>query len=171
MLHQLLMMTDGESALRCAKNLQRPETERIQSHTHQLMQKKKFGPVLNIEIATVVDIPGIEVQVPSLSSPGYSVWILINARGIDLKLASPSVSQIWFDTMTRMNEKQMERGIEMVHSQYRKGNSEINWRKSSRTRTGSIAFILEASRRGLKSVKMKMENLDLFVQSKVTQVE
>ena len=39
-----------------------------------------------------------------------------------------------------------------------KGNFEINWRKSSRTRTGSIAFILEASRQGSKSVKMKMEN-------------
>ena len=38
----LFVMTDGESALRCAKNVQRPETERIQSHTHQLMQKKKW---------------------------------------------------------------------------------------------------------------------------------
>ena len=37
--------------------------------------EKEIGPVLNIEIAT---IPGIEVQVPSLSSPGYSVWILIS---------------------------------------------------------------------------------------------
>ena len=46
----------------------------------------------------------------------------------------------------------------VVYSQYWKGNSEINRRKSSRTRTGSIAFILEASRRGSKSVKMVMEN-------------
>ena len=38
MLQLLSMMTDGESALRCAKNIQRPETERIQSHTHRLMQ-------------------------------------------------------------------------------------------------------------------------------------
>ena len=29
-------------------------------------------------IATFIDVPGIEVQVPSLSSPGYSVWILIS---------------------------------------------------------------------------------------------
>ena len=36
-----------------------------------------------------------------------------------------------------------------------KGDSEINWRKSSRMRIGSIAFILAASRQGLKSVKMK----------------
>ena len=36
-----LMMTDGESTLRCAKNIQRPETERIQSHTHQFMQRQK----------------------------------------------------------------------------------------------------------------------------------
>ena len=42
MFQLLLMMTDGESALRCVKNIQRPETERIQSHTHQLMQKKKW---------------------------------------------------------------------------------------------------------------------------------
>ena len=38
--------------------------------------EKEFGPVLNIEIGKIIDIPGIEVQVPLLSSPGYSVWIL-----------------------------------------------------------------------------------------------
>ena len=54
------------------------ESARIQGHTHQLMQKKEIGPVLNIAIATVIDVPGIEVQVPSLSSPGCSVWILIS---------------------------------------------------------------------------------------------
>ena len=64
------MMTDGENALRCAKNIQRPETERIRSQL--------IGPVVNIEIATIIDVSGIEVQVPSLSSPGYSVWILIS---------------------------------------------------------------------------------------------
>ena len=57
-----LMMTDGESALLCTKKNQRPETERI----------------LNVEIATIIDVLGIEVQVPSPSSPGYSVWILIS---------------------------------------------------------------------------------------------
>ena len=40
--------------------------------------EKEIGPVLNIGIATVIDVLGIEVQVPSLSSPGYSVWILIS---------------------------------------------------------------------------------------------
>ena len=39
---------------------------------------KEHGPVLNIEIATIIDVPGIEPQVPSLSSPRYSVWILIS---------------------------------------------------------------------------------------------
>ena len=39
---------------------------------------KEIGPYLNIEIATVIDVLGIEIQVPSLSSPGYSVWILIS---------------------------------------------------------------------------------------------
>ena len=40
--------------------------------------EQEIGPVLNIGIATVFDVPGIEVQVPSLSSPGCSVWILIS---------------------------------------------------------------------------------------------
>ena len=38
----------------------------------------EIGRVLNIEIATIIDVLGIEVQVPSLSSPGYSAWILIS---------------------------------------------------------------------------------------------
>ena len=38
--------------------------------------EKEIGPVLKIEIATIKDFPGIEVQVLSLSSPGNSVWIL-----------------------------------------------------------------------------------------------
>ena len=41
---------------------------------------KEFGPVLNIGIATVIDVLGIEMQVPSLSSPGHSVQIL-TSRG------------------------------------------------------------------------------------------
>ena len=39
---------------------------------------QEIGPVLNIGIATVIDVPGITVQVPSLSSPGRSIWILIS---------------------------------------------------------------------------------------------
>ena len=39
-----------------------------------------------------------------------------------------------------------------------KGKFRINWRKSSRTSTGSIAFILEASRQGSKFVKMKTKS-------------
>ena len=31
-------------------------------------------------MATIIDVPGIEVQVPSLSSPGYSVRVL-TSRG------------------------------------------------------------------------------------------
>ena len=68
-----------------------------------------------------------------------------------------------------MNEKQMERGIVMVYSQFWKGNSKINWRKSSRTRTGSIAFISEASRQGSTSVKDENGKFRFFVRSKVTQ--
>ena len=66
----------GKTARQCAKHTQRPGTRRIQGHTHRLMQTKKFGPVLNIGIATFVDISGIEMQVPSLSTPERSIWIL-----------------------------------------------------------------------------------------------
>ena len=38
------------------------------------------GTFLNIGIATIVDVPGIEVQVPSLSDPWRSIWIL-TSRG------------------------------------------------------------------------------------------
>ena len=81
-----------------------------------------------------------------------------NAKGIPFKLASPSVLRKKFDTMIKMNEKQMERCIGMLHFQYWKEYAKINWRKSSRTRIGSIAFILEAAKQGLKSVQVKMEN-------------
>ena len=37
--------------------------------------EKEIGPVLNMEIATIIDVPGVEVHVPSLSSAGYSEWI------------------------------------------------------------------------------------------------
>ena len=42
MLQPLLKMTDEENARQCAKNTQRPETGRIQGHTHPLMQIKKL---------------------------------------------------------------------------------------------------------------------------------
>ena len=58
----LLKMTDGENARHCAKNTERP-----------IDADQEIGPVLKIEIATVIDARGIEVQVPSLSSPGRSI--------------------------------------------------------------------------------------------------
>ena len=39
---------------------------------------QEIGKVFDIGIATVIDVFGIEVQVPSLSSPGCSVWIVIS---------------------------------------------------------------------------------------------
>ena len=54
---------------------------------------KVIGLVLNIGIATVIDVPGIEVQVPSLSSPGYSVWVLIS-RGHERFVNENSSSQL-----------------------------------------------------------------------------
>ena len=44
--------------------------------------RKRNWSSLNIEIASIIDVPGSEVQVPSLSSPGYSLWILIS-RGYE----------------------------------------------------------------------------------------
>ena len=42
----ILKMTDGENARQCAKNTQRPETGKIQGHTHRLIQtNKEIGPV------------------------------------------------------------------------------------------------------------------------------
>ena len=37
---------------------------------------QKMDPILNIEIALIVYVPGIEVQVPSLSDLWRSMWIL-----------------------------------------------------------------------------------------------
>ena len=241
--------------------------------------EKEIGPVLNIEIATIIDVPGIEVQVPSLTSPRYSVWIFIsrgherfvneihrhnsdivnyssslrakenNLNVVCLEFSKPAVvnhgqgSQDSNNVKTKVEPSSMHRetvastirvapassksssgGNSNPTSMHRKAksiymkkeipkediiwtiipgcpkckrnsfetriskcvtkmvrhhdqheretdgarhwygvlsvlrNSEINWRKSSRTRTGSIVFILEASRQGLKSAKMKMDN-------------
>ena len=75
----------------------------------------------------------------------------------------------WFDTVINMNEKKMVRCI---------GTSYVERKipKSSgygiqQTRIGSIAFILEASRRVLKSVKMRMEKWSIFGRSRDIQVE
>ena len=100
----------------------------------------------------------------------FYIWMPEMQRGIHLRF-SLSVSQKKCDTMIKMNEKRMERGIGMVYSQYWKGNSEINWRKSSRTRLGPIAFILEASRQGWKSVKMKWRIKIHSCDPRVIQVE
>ena len=249
---------------------------------NQKDSRQDIGPVLNMGIAAIVDVPSIEVQVPSVSDPWRSIWIIIS-RGKErfvneihrhnsglvndsfllrikeenldkvsseyVKLASgnrgygsedsdtaksddkPSselgetaisatfatssrscgsivhlhytkndiprdkriwdtipgcqkctnnsfetrisicVSQIWFDTMTNMNEKKMVRCIRTLYSQYWKKDFKISWTRNSQTRVGSIAFILEASRRVLKSVKTRMEDWSLFGRSRDIQVE
>ena len=63
-------MMDGEDARQCAKNTQRPEIRRIGAN-------QEIAPVLNIGIATILDVLGIEVQVPSLSTPERFIWIFI----------------------------------------------------------------------------------------------
>ena len=80
MLRLFLRMTNAEDARQCAKNTQRIEIRRIQDHSHRSMQTKRIEPILNIEIALIVDVPGIEVQVPSLSNLWRSMWIL-TSRG------------------------------------------------------------------------------------------
>ena len=39
---------------------------------------QEIGPVMNIGIATIIDVRSIEVHVPSLSDPWRSLWILIS---------------------------------------------------------------------------------------------
>ena len=48
---------------------------RTSKNVFRIDAEQEIGPFLNIGIATVFDVPGIEVQIPSLSSPG---WILIS---------------------------------------------------------------------------------------------
>ena len=51
------------------------KSEGFKTISHRLMQTKKIGPVLNVGIVTILDVPGIEVHVlPSLR-------ILISRRG------------------------------------------------------------------------------------------
>ena len=47
--------------------------------------------------------------------------------------------------MTKMNEQQVERDIDMVYFQYWRENSKINWKNNFNTRIGFFVFILEAS--------------------------
>ena len=49
--------------------------------------EQEIGPVLNIGIATVIEVPGIEVQVPSLSSPRYSdgFWQVVVTKDLWMK--------------------------------------------------------------------------------------
>ena len=61
----------------CKKYTAPGNREDSKPHT-SIDAEKEICPVLNFEISRIVDVLGIEVQVPSLSSPGYSVWILIS---------------------------------------------------------------------------------------------
>ena len=74
----LLMMTDGENAHQCAKKYTAPRNWEDSRPCTSIDAEQEIGLVLNIGITTVIDVFDIEVQVPSLSSPEYSVWILIS---------------------------------------------------------------------------------------------
>ena len=68
---------DGDDARQGAKNT-RPRNQEDSRPYASIDANQEIGPVLNIGIATVLDVPGIEVQVPSLSTPERSTWILIS---------------------------------------------------------------------------------------------
>ena len=131
------------------------------------------------------------VPVSSKSSGGSSnpMSIQLKAKSIYVKKEIPEEDWIWtiilgcqkckrdsFETriskcvtnmvrhhdLTKTNEKQMERRTGMFYSQYWKEDSEINLTKSSRTRIGSIAFILQASRQSLKSARMKKRKMKIY---------
>ena len=59
-----------------------PRNQRDSRPYASIGANQEIGPVLNIGIATVLDVPGIEVQVPSLSTPERCIWILIS-RGYE----------------------------------------------------------------------------------------
>ena len=61
--------------------------------------------------------------------------------------------------------------VDIIYSQYWKKDFTFSEKRNSQTRIRSIAFILEASRRYLKSVKMKMDDWSFFVQSRDIQVK
>ena len=88
-----------------------------------------------------------------------------SAETIPLKLASPNMSQIWFDTMINTNVKKMVWCMWTLYSQYWKKDFKFSEIRISQTRIRSIAFLLEASRRDLKSVKMRVEDWSFFLQS------
>ena len=48
--------------------------------------------------------------------------------------------------------------VDIIYFQFRKKDFKFSEKRNSQTRIRSIAFILEASRRDLKSVKMKMDD-------------
>ena len=80
MLHLLLKMTDGENPRSMCKEYTAPRNREDSKPHASIDAEQEIGPVLNIGIASVIDVPGIELQLPSLSSPGYSVRIL-KSRG------------------------------------------------------------------------------------------
>ena len=48
----------------------------------------------------------------------FHSWIPEMQKGFNVRLASPNASRMWFDAMTKMNEKQMERCIGMLYFLY-----------------------------------------------------
>ena len=57
-----------------------PRNQRDSRPFASIDANQKIDPILNIEIALIVDVPGIEVRVPSLSDLWRSMWIL-TSRG------------------------------------------------------------------------------------------
>ena len=77
MLQLFLKITDGEMHVNVQRNTAPRNREDSRPHA-SIDAEQEIGPVSNVGIVSVFDVLGIEVHVPSLSSPGYSVWILIS---------------------------------------------------------------------------------------------
>ena len=73
-------MTDGKDARQGAKEYTAPSNQKDSRPFASIDANQKIDPILNIGIALVVDVPDIEVQVPSLSELWRSMWIL-TSRG------------------------------------------------------------------------------------------
>ena len=62
-------MTDGGKRTSMCKKFSAPRNQEDSKPYASFDANKQIDPVLNVEIASIIDVPNIEVQVPSLSSP------------------------------------------------------------------------------------------------------
>ena len=71
-------MTDRGRRTSMCKEYTAPRNQKDSRPFASIDANQQIDPILNIGIALIVDVPGIEVQVPSLSDLWRSMWILTN---------------------------------------------------------------------------------------------